>query len=221
MAKTKAPIYQIKGIAHYPRITKADTKYNEHGTYSANVILPLAEAKPHIDALQVIAKPHMGKALPVRKNQLWYYEVDKETGEETGMVIFKIAVRNREVTDKRTKEKSIWDRKPSLFDSKAVLIKRPPAIGGGSLIKVTAEVYFGKDKDGNPSINLQPTAVQLLKLVEYTGNERSASDYGLEAEEEEGGYVAGDDFEEVADDAEGETPAEPGTTAESAGEVDF
>ncbi|WP_391564511.1 hypothetical protein [Sinorhizobium meliloti] len=206
MAKKETPKYRTpRGIAVYPRLDNPDTKYNKHGTYSAKLKLPVADAKPFIAKLQEIAKPHFGKPLPIKKNPCWFYEkvTDEETGEEseTGFVIFNLQVKNREVKDKKTGELKLWDRKPVLFSASGKVVKKA-RVGAGTEYAVTFEIYLGKDNDGNPTMQLQPTAVQIFKLVEYASGGASVNpaDYGIEAEE--GGWEPEED--DGSDDSQDE-----------------
>ena len=47
MSKITTPV----GIAHYPYISKPDTKFNEKGEYKVALSIPKAEAKPIIETI--------------------------------------------------------------------------------------------------------------------------------------------------------------------------
>lgn len=195
--KNETPKYRSpRGLAVYPRLDSPDTKYNAHGNYSAKLKLPVADAKPFIQKLQEIAKPHFGKPLPIKKNPCWFYEkvTDEDTGEETetGFVIFNFVAKNRMVKDRKTDEMRLWDRKPKLFSASGKVVTKA-RVGAGSEYVVTFEIYLGKDNDGNPTMQLQPVAVQIYKLVEYSGGGEHVdpSAYGIEAEE--GGWEPEED----------------------------
>jgi hypothetical protein len=203
MAKAKKPTFRTpRGTAVYPRLTTPDTKYNKHGNYKADVRVKVADAQSTIKAVQEVAKKHIGKVLPLKKNACWEYEkiTDEETGDEreTGFVVFKLRVKNRMVTDKKTKQEQLWDRKPAMFSAGGKPVPRAK-VGAGSEYAVTFEIYEGKDGDGNPIVNLQPVAVQIFKLVEFAsgGEGMDPSRYGIEAEdgwepEEDEGQDEGD-----------------------------
>lgn len=151
-----------KGI--HVALKRPDTKYNEHGTYKANVRLSEADAAPVMAQLQEMAQEATGKKLPKKKNKLWYYEVDKETEDETGFVIFRNEVKNRI----NKKDGKLWERRPMLLDADCEPVDANP--WGGSTLIVQSEFYVGKDADGKPSVSLQPIVVQIVELVTGTGS---------------------------------------------------
>lgn len=193
---TKQKFSSPKGVAVYPRLTTPDTKFDELGTYKADIAVPVEEAKGFMDQMRKIAKAHTGKAVPAKNNTMWTYEEDKETGEETGRVIFKFRVKNKQLKDGST-----WDRKPVQYDAKRNKIDVNP--WGGTVMKVAGEVYCWT-AGAKTGVSLQPSAVQVIDLVE--GSE-SASDFGFDDEdgfeqETAANDVPFDDQEEAAADDE-------------------
>lgn len=227
MAKKPKPTqYRTpRGIAVYPRLTSPDTKYNAHGTYTAKIKLTIAAAQPLIKQLQEVAKGHIGKPLPLKKNPCWFYEkvTDEDTGDETetGFVIFNMSAKNRLVKDKQSGEMKLWDRKPKLFSASGKVVNKAN-VGGGSEYAVTFEIYCGKDNDGNPIMALQPTAVQIYKLVEFVSGQGDVdpSQYGIEAEE--GGYEPDEDegTDSGSDDSQDEG-SDDSSTEEEEENTDF
>ena len=201
------------GVAVYPRLSKPDTKYNDNGQYKADLRVPTDEAAPLIDKLRKLYKDHTGKVLtknPERDNRsaFYYIELDDE-GEATGNVVFKLRVTNK--INKKTGE--LWDRRPAQFDSRGKPFTKPKNISGGSKLKVSFEVYLWANADGS-GMSLQPLAVQVIDLVEYTGQNLDASSYGFG---EEDGYADdGDDYSAGFSDESG---ADDG--AVPAGEDDY
>lgn len=133
-------IYFPKGIAHYPRLVRPDTKFKEDGEYKADVLIPEADALPLMQKLNVIYKNHTGKAHPkkpkLKENgqpsldgAMWFYPLDDQ-GVETGEVMFRCRVANR-----RKKDGELWDRRPAQVDGKRKPISRPIPLGGGSVIQ--------------------------------------------------------------------------------------
>lgn len=169
------------GIAVYPRLKTADTKFDELGQYKADISIPKAQAKDLMTELQAIHKAHTGKAAKASENTMWYLETD-EAGEETGNVVFKIRVKNR-----MTKKGDLWDRRPKLFDAALKPIDVNP--WGGTEYIVSFDVYewVAGDKKG---VSLQPAGVQILNLV--TGSGPDASSMGFQAQE---GYTSPDEDE--------------------------
>lgn len=183
-----------KGIARFPSLHRPDTKFNENGVYKANVAVPAEEAEATMQKLQAIAKAELGKALAKSDNSLWKYEID-DNGDETGMVMFKCSVKNIV-----KKDGELWDRKPVQFD--AQLNKVSEVIFGGSELAVACDVRVW-EFSGKKGISLQPTAVQIIKLVGPSGGD---DDHGFAAVDD--GFVATSDAPSFAPVADEETTAE-------------
>ncbi|MBT1154447.1 hypothetical protein J1C56_02460 [Aminobacter anthyllidis] len=186
-----------KGEAVYPALSRPDTKFNDLGTYKANVRLKVDEALPTIKKIQTIAKAHLGKAMPAKDNKVWKYETD-EDGNETGFVVFTIKVNNK--LSKKTGK--VWDRRPLVIDGKKKEIPADVNVWGGSVIRVQVEVY--PYNLPNKGINLQPTIVQVIELVTGGGKgDTSAFD-------EEDGYEGeeGSDADTSGFDSEGDGSAD-------------
>ena len=162
-----------KGIARYPSLSRPDTKYNENGVYKANVAVPLEDAEATMAKLQSIAKQELGKALPKSDNPFWKMEID-DNGDETGMVMFKASVKNVVRRDGQ-----LWDRKPKQYDADLNMVDE--VIYGGSELIVSCEIYVW-EYSGKKGVSLQPTAVQIIKLVGPSEDENPF-------EKQDGGYV--------------------------------
>lgn len=184
-----------KGVAVYPALYKPDTRFDELGQYKADFKVPMAEAKPFMEKLQKIIKEHVGKAYPAKKNPFWEYELDKETGEETGFVVFKVRAKNK--ISKKTGK--VWDRKPPLINAKKQDLPDDCNPWGGSVIRVQGEVYlYDQPKKGG---RLDIVLVQVIELV-TGGSKADASAF----DEEE---VEVEDIDEEADaEADGQEEAE-------------
>lgn len=180
------------GIARYPWLHKPDTKWKPEGEYKVTLVLSKKDAAPLIklcsDALAEVARVNKTKkikAIPITP------ELDDQ-GNETGNVLVKCAVKCREG----------WDRKPRLFDASANRID--VRVGGGSKIKVNVEVYAWFNPALGAGVSLQPTAVQVLDLVEVAEG-GSAESYGFGKEK---GFVSEDAFAENTSDEEVPTEAQ-------------
>lgn len=195
-SKKKIEILSPKGVAVYPRLKTPDTKFDELGSYNTNLAVDKDTAQPLIKRLQEIHKEAFGKAAPVSGNSMFQPEVDKETGEETGRVVFKFRAANKEIK-KGKRAGEIWDRQPTLRDAKGNRILEYPNIGGGSVIKVFFEVYVRGPETPKPGISLQPLQIQLIELVEYKGGQEENP-----FEEEEGFTVEDGDNPFGTDDDE-------------------
>jgi hypothetical protein len=166
------------GRAIYPALKRPDTKFNELGIYKANVSVPLKEAAGVMEQLSNIYKQHTGKAPAKADNTMWKLEVDEETGEETGNVIFKCTVKNV------LRNGVIWDRRPKQFDAKMNPIDVDPR--GGSEMYVSASVYAWS-AGGKKGVTIQPLAIQVINLIEGIGS--NPESYGFQKRD---GFEAAD-----------------------------
>lgn len=164
-----------KGVARFPSLHRPDTKFNDLGEYKANVAVPAEEAASVMTKLQAIAKQELGKALPKSDNSLWKMEID-DNGDETGMVMFKAKVKNIQ-----KKDGELWDRKPVQYDTELNRVNE--IIYGGSELVVACDVRVW-EFSGKKGISLQPTAVQIHKLVSPSGGGDNPF------EKAEGGFVS-------------------------------
>lgn len=190
MARKKKDLISIgPGRAVYPALKVPDTRFDENGMYKADIAIPREEAEPVIKRLVEAHKAHTGKAPNRTKNSMFEVEVDKDSGEETGNVIFKCRVKNR-----LNRAGELWDRRPSLFDASLRPIDVNP--WGGTVYVVSAEIYCW-DAGGKKGVSLQPQGVQILQLVEAGG--MSAADMGF-ADMSDQYDPLGDDGEDEEDD---------------------
>lgn len=168
------------GVAVYPALQRPDTKFDENGTYKADVSMPKEKAKAAMQELAAIFKAHTGKAPKATNNTMWCYETDEE-GEETGNVVFKCRIKNR-----LNREGKLWDRKPALFDA---ALKPAGDINpwGGTVMAVSVSVYCW-EAGGKKGVSLQPRGVQIIELK--TGGGSDASSMGFAAQD---GFVAPED----------------------------
>lgn len=205
MSKQTIKITFPKAEAVYPALGRPDTKFDELGQYKADFRLPEAEAEPVIAKLQKIVKEHTGKAYPKKKNSMWYYEVDPETGDETGSVVFKVRVKNK----LRKSDGKLWDRRPLLIDAKKNDLPTDTNPWGGTIYRVQAEVYcYHQPQKG---VTLQPLVVQIIDLV--TGGSKADTS----AFDEEEGF----EIEADTSDFEDEGEASFSTDGADDGDVDY
>lgn len=179
----KNPRINIRGVAVYPALNTADTKFHDLGMYKADVRVGLDEAKPIMERLGKIHLEWTGKEIKPGKTNLWVLD-ENDQGERTGTVTFRCKVKNI-----RRKDGQIWDRKPKQYDTQNNVINEQ--VWGGTEYVVGAEVYCwqaGADK----GVSLQPVAVQIIELVGPSGD----SDTGFDTMD--GGFVGG--FNSETDD---------------------
>lgn len=219
MADSK--ILKVRGIAVYPALLRPDTKFDELGQYKCDLkIDPKSPAGAKaLEAIRAAYKEATGKPHPKspdssNRNAVYYMEVDKDTEEETGMVILKVRVKNK----LNRKSKELWDRRPAQFDAKGKPIK-PKNVWGGSVLIVNIELYIWQNRDGAKGLSLQPQAVQIIELVTGQGRERTATDYGFG---EEDGYSEEDGDEHGFDDeTDGEDSDEVSSTEDDEDGADY
>lgn len=172
MAKDQVRLTTPLGVARYPRLQKADTKFNEKGEYKVDLVVPAKDAKNFVAKVQKLQKEFAGK----KKVELsWLKKEEDDQGNETGNIILRCKAKNVQL-----KDGSIWDRKPILYRKDGSRIV-DEVVGGGSEMQVAVDLYF-VDVNGKVFCNLQPVAVMVSKLVEYSGG-GSATDFGFEIEE--------------------------------------
>lgn len=186
MATKKNKFVTPKGVLVFPRLNLPDTKFNEHGTFSADLRVPVEEAKPLMQQIAKLFKEHTGSAhpkFPPRKDRdaVWYFDQDEDGDFDKEFVIFKLRAKNI-----KKKDGELWVRRPKVFDAAGSPIKlvnragklldTAPRIGGGTVAKVSfeADCYSGKAT----GVRLIPQAVQIIDLIEY-GDGGSAEDYGF------------------------------------------
>lgn len=159
-----------KGIAQYPWLNKADTKFDDLGAYKVNLVVSKEDAEPFIKKVMAQFKEENPKGK--LQNKPWTEELDDQ-GNATGNVILKFKNSNKQLRDG-----SVWDRKPALFDAKL----KPTAeqVGAGSTLRISTDLYFWS-VSGKTGVSLQIAGVQIIDLVERVSSD--TSDFGFEPEE--------------------------------------
>lgn len=186
MSKAKNPRYVTPaGIAQYPYLTKPDTKFNPDGEYKLKLEIPGEAAQDlvtFLDEQQEAAVAKAKKENPGKKIKEGNspYEVDDDTGKV--VVNFKLKAK---VTPKSGDP---FEQRPAIFDAKGKPLQADAKIGGGSKVKVAYELVPYYTAIAGAGLSLRLKAVQVIKLVEYSGG-ASADAFGFG---EEDGYEAED-----------------------------
>lgn len=181
-----------KGAFKFPKLTQPDTKFKAEGEYSVKLVVAsdapgVAELMAKCDkaAAESLkeAKANAKNAAEAKKwetKYLPYAQVeDEETGEPTGDVEFKFTMKASGVSKKTGKP---WTRKPALFDAKGNPITGEPAIGGGTIGKISFQIIpYAPTTTVGASAKLALEAVQIIELREF--GQKSASAYGFGEEE--------------------------------------
>lgn len=201
---TKKKYEQItspEGIAQFPWLNKPDTKFNPDGDYKVTLALP-AKAKEtkefiaKLDEAYDAAVEQMKEELAEKKgaaaakkiklaDKPWKPEEDKDTGKPTGNILFNFKLKAK-VKSRKTDE--VYEQSPHIFDAKGKRIAVVPRIGGGSQVKVSAQLVPFYTAQVGAGLSMRLKAVQLIELVEFGGG--NASSYGFGEEE---GYEASDE----------------------------
>jgi hypothetical protein len=186
------------GVAVYPYLTKPDTQFDSDGEFKVGLVLPLSEAQSLMDSIDTAMSESLEKAKsenPTKAKKIKaanppYTEVTDEDSNETGEIKFNFKMKAK-IT---TKDGTVINQRPGIFDAAGQPIMNA-TIGGGSKMKVSAELvpYF-TDLVG-AGITLRLKAVQVIELVEYTG--KTADRYGFKAED---GYRVNETGLEMDDD---------------------
>jgi hypothetical protein len=165
------------GTAQYPRLNSPDTRFDEDGIYKVNLVLEGDDAKELLDKLNAFRKNavqrlHQGKSKPRLAVEPWDEEVDEDTGEPTGRVIFKC------------KQKAVYKKDGQTVERRVQLIgadaqPTDEQIGGGSLIKCALMVTAWNVPALGIGVSLKLRAVQVLKANSYSGD---ASSFGFRDE---------------------------------------
>jgi hypothetical protein len=134
-------------------------------------------------------------------------EIDRETGDETGEMVFRAGMKHHIEIKNGPKAGTSFDKVPDFFNAAGARLKNPPKIGSGSELKISVKVIpYLKPDDGSVGASLQLEGVQILKVV--SGGQRSASDYGFGAEDgdeisdDDGGFAPTAGFTGTDDDAD-------------------
>lgn len=214
------------GTKEYP---KPDGEYSTRGVAQADdpiikafiaKLAPMhaeavALAEQEFKAMKVEARKKLGG---VKVNDLFTTLYDQETEEPTGEIEFKFAMKAGGVVKKGPKTGQKWSRKPDIYDAKGQLLKKAPAIWGGTIGKVSFEAspYFISGT-GAAGLKLNLLGAQIIDLV--SGGQRTAASHGFG---EEDGYSHEGSFDdESGEDQGGEDTGLPEQTGSDAGDADF
>jgi hypothetical protein len=185
--KKNEQITTPRGRAIYPHLNTPDTKFSEGGpgNYHTKLAVPtnlVEELTKKIDKVaaealaDAIAKhkadPKKAKKAPPQEASL-PYELNTENEDET---VFKFKMNSEFKKGEETVK-----IKPALFDAALKPLSADKKIGGGSVLRVTAELvpYFMASTN-QAGVSLRLKAVQVIELRSFG---QSAEDYGFEAEE--------------------------------------
>jgi len=232
--RVEAPKFTTpKGTFRFPKLSEIDFGNDDYpkpaGEYSVQLVLALND--PATQKLIADLKPHYEQALAngqtkfsalkaetrkklkeMKANDLYTEELDKETEEPTGNVIFKFTMKASGEYSKGKKAGKYWDSRPPVFSANKELLipgfnfrdreddesvqevhaKGKPNIWGGTVGKVSFEIGVDRETGepgyfipgtGAAGLKLTLRGVQVIDLV--SGGSRTADDYGFDNEEDE------------------------------------
>jgi hypothetical protein len=184
------------GTAVWPKLNEPDRRFEPEGVYEVKLRLPEDEAEALISKIMDTytedyrqACSLAGKKALKKANFPWGPATEKnmdteEREEIPGMVDFKFKMKAK-VTTRSGKS---WEQRPVIYDSKLnPITDSDQHVGGGSKIRVSAEVYTWHAASMGFGVSLRPKAVQVIELKTYEGG---GGDHGFEETE---GYSAARD----------------------------
>jgi hypothetical protein len=169
-----------KGTAVYPRIDNPDTKFNEDGVYSCKLHVDEASFNAFTKQVTDIVEREYEAECTVKGKKLKKAATTPIRITPDG----DFEIYAKQVAQRQTKKGLLTFTIP-VFDSKGAKLPTSPAIGSGSTLKLSVEVYTWYTDLQGFGYTLRMKAVQLLDLIEY--NNGSGSSYGFT--EEENGYI--------------------------------
>jgi len=206
---TRSKAWTIRGIAVFPRVNVPDTKFKDQGEYSLKIGKDAEDAQKLIAALekfyndgyQPMCEKEKKKSLKRAVTRPWAPEVDKDSEEETGQILFTVKAGASGVSKKTGKK---WKFELPLFDAK--MKPTTKVVWGGSEVVVSFEPYVWYTAALGYGISLRLNGVQVINLV--TGGARDASALGFTEEdgyEDEGAAPATDTKTTSNDDSDSDS----------------
>jgi hypothetical protein len=201
------------GVASYPWLLKADTKFNKDGEYKVDLVLTdPGDITAQIDtvlAAYMAQDPSKGKRKKWSVHVPYSDELDDE-GDETGNTVIRFK-QNATIryNDKKTGKPMVVHKTIPLFDAKGLRSKGVNPYSG-SVLKVAFTINpYAMASRTEYGASLRIVGVQIISLV--TGDDGSADGMGFEEEEGYEFVATEDDAAEAETEAvEGEGEGEPG-----------
>lgn len=181
MANNYTKIVTPVGLAQYPWLTTADTKFGEPGDYKTNLVIKKENCKDVIKSIDEAIKESLtlakekSKSKEIKQASLPYHDELDEKGNPTGNVVFKFKC--KAVVTMKTGE--TFENKPAIFDANGIPAK-DVNVWGGSELKVSAELIPYYTSMVGAGVSMRLRAAQVIKLVEGGNN---STGYGFKKEE--------------------------------------
>jgi hypothetical protein len=197
----------------YPRLTIPDTKFNPDGEYGTKGLLdPSTDAAQKFlkqldkltdDAFAKMKEEHK-KFSKVMTRAATYRAELNDDGDETGLIELGFTMPAKVTAKKGPNVGKTYAFKPALFDAFGQPVtKKDIRIGAGTEAKVSFEFwpYFAPN-DKKAGLTKRLVAVQIIKLVEWTGQD--AGDFGFSTEDDGFDVSEGAESTTDGDDTEGD-----------------
>lgn len=177
---TQNNITTPKGVLVYPHLNKADTKFDTHGVWRANLRLTAQEAQGLMKTIDEAIEANANEQTKIKGKKVKIANPPYSEDEDGNFVFtFKLKASGTRANGER------WEQKPILYDAKGnVFMPNGKTIWGGTQAKIAFQLspYFVSSIGAGVSLRLK--AVQIIELV--TGG-AEASSYGFSEEE---GFVS-------------------------------
>jgi len=182
MANNYTKIVTPVGLAQYPWLTTADTKFSkgEPGDYKVNLIIKKDDCKDVIKSIDEAFKESLtlakekSKSKEVKQASLPYHDELDDEGNPTGKIVFKFKCKSV-VT---MKNGETFENKPAIFDAQGIPLK-DVNVWGGSELKVSSELIPYYTSMVGAGVSMRLKGVQVIKLVEG-GNDSSGHGFKKE-----------------------------------------
>lgn len=195
-----------RGRLVYPRLAgKPDTKFKPEGVWKTGLSVPKADAKELMEKIDAAIKAALDEAKKSAKNPKELkaikqcddkpYRIETDDDDNpTGNVLFNFKMT---ASGKSRKTGKDFTMQPALFGKSGspLTAELAKTIGGGSVAKVSFEIAPFQQVKTGVGVSLRLQGVQILELVEWTGD---GSRFGFSDESEEDEESAGEASEETA-----------------------
>jgi len=166
-----------KGRAVYPHLHAPDTKFDAGGVYQTKNNVPAAEAQAEIEKIDAAIAAQVKVAQKENPKKEIKPATTPYKVEEDGSITFNYKMK---AVGKR-KDGTMFKRRPRLFDAQGNPAPAGLRVGGGSLIRVSYEMYPFWTALIGAGVSLRLEAVQVIELKEFGGG--NAESFGFAQEE--------------------------------------
>jgi hypothetical protein len=196
-----------RGVYKFPWLGKPDTgpkdgSFKMEPTYRVSLVLEGDEAAAlkkqiedaHRANVKAVAAKNKGKK--IKEVDRPYKPETNDDGEETGATEFTFKMK----AESKMEDGTVIKRKPALFDAKLKKLPADTKVGGGTVGKVSYQLYPFYTAGLGAGVSLRLLAAQIIDLKTF--GERDGKGYGFGEEE---GYEAPEGSEESAETEEEST----------------